>query len=63
MPFVMLSLAVTSAVPGFCSIGSSGVPGRAVSESGRLRRGADGHAGGDRRRSVLRLPTLLERVK
>ena len=26
-------------------------------------RGRGGHAGGDRRRSVLRLPTLLERVK
>jgi hypothetical protein len=29
-----------------------------VSECGRLRQGAGGHPGGDRRRSVLMLPTL-----
>jgi len=33
---------------------------RAVpSECGRLRQGSGGHPGGDRRRSVLVLPTLL----
>src|SRR4030095_15718968 len=36
----------------------SGLLGRPASESGRLRQGADGHPGGDRRRSVLMLPTL-----
>jgi hypothetical protein len=33
--------------------------GRPVSESGRLRHGDGGHEGGDRRRRVLVLPTLL----
>src|SRR5262245_38586568 len=50
--------AVTSVLPGFCGIGSSGVPGEAVSESGRLRRGAGGHPRDAHRRRVLVLPTL-----
>src|SRR5262249_27829158 len=41
-----------------CDIGSWGVLGGAESENGRLRQGSGCHPGGDRRRSVLMLPTL-----
>jgi hypothetical protein len=43
-----------------CGIGSSGLRERPVSECGKLRQGTDVHPGGERRRSMLMLPTLLQ---
>jgi hypothetical protein len=41
-----------------CGIGSSGLLGRPASEYGSLCHGRGAHEGGDRRGSVLMLPTL-----
>jgi hypothetical protein len=54
--WVTITKKVELPTPESCGIG---LLRRPVSECGRLRQGAGGHPGGDRRRSVLMLTTLL----